>query len=697
MTPVISQTLLAVSHSLVGSIIAKVTVTVALGLLAAWLARGNRAAVRHALLAATFGTLLLLPIAAVLTPPFHVALPAGVESRTEALPPAIDPGPEPSVTAAEADVRVTAGAVRGPKLSPANLLVAAWAVGVALFLLPVAIGLWQIRCLRRSGLPWRHGQSLVEPLALDAGIRRRVEVLLHEALPGPMTCGVLNPVIVLPGDAENWEPEDLNRAIVHELEHVRRGDSLSRCLARAACAVYWFHPLVWIAWRELVLDAEHSCDDAVLSRSDASAYADQLVGLAKRLSAAQRSTLLAMVNRADLATRVRAVLNSRQPRGRAGRFWVSLACGAAAVLVVAISPLRLVAAPQNRASAKAARVIPQTSELVAQAVAPKEAFPVTPQGRKQATPFEARRRDLTGIVFLAGQAQESAGLARHPAFDAASVKLAGPEVPQPYTITGGPGTSDPGRFRAPRISLFNLIPLAFGISTDQIIGPAWLREASSPTFTVIATMPPDVTKDQFRAMLQNLIVERFHLVFHHETRDFPGYELVVDKGGPKFKEVTPTQDAGSAKTGTLIISGGNEFPDLPGPRTITLSNGGLQRTKYQERTIAEFVSNLGFLIGSSQGKSVLDGERQPRVVDKTGLTGRYTFVLEYYSFSSAAIAARFPTIPGQGEPVASDPAESGPPILEAIPRQLGLRLNKTDNIPLDVIVVDSIEKHPTAD
>src|SRR5580658_5769400 len=100
-------------------------------------------------------------------------------------------------------------------------------------------------------------------------------------------------------------------------------------------------------------------------------------------------------------------------------------------------------------------------------------------------------------------------------------------------------------------------------------------------------MLPDTTSEQFQKMLQNLLVERFHLVFHREERDFPGYELVVDKGGPKFKEVTPTPNAPENR-GSLGIIGGKEFPDLPGPQTITLSNGGLQRTKYQERTIAEF-------------------------------------------------------------------------------------------------------------
>lgn len=103
-------------------------------------------------------------------------------------------------------------------------------------------------------------------------------------------------------------------------------------------------------------------------------------------------------------------------------------------------------------------------------------------------------------------------------FDAASVRLTGPEVQQPFTITGGPGTSDPGRFRAPRIKMVNLLSKALDVRTDQISGPAWLRDvAAANDYTIVATMPPDTTKEQFRKMLQNLLVERFHLAFHRET------------------------------------------------------------------------------------------------------------------------------------------------------------------------------------
>ncbi|HEY4360455.1 MAG TPA: TIGR03435 family protein [Bryobacteraceae bacterium] len=308
-------------------------------------------------------------------------------------------------------------------------------------------------------------------------------------------------------------------------------------------------------------------------------------------------------------------------------------------------------------------------------------------------------------VFALGWASSAEG----PTFDVASVKLTGPEIQQPFTITGGPGTSDPVRFRAPRIQMVTLLARAFDVATDQLNGPAWLRDfASANNYTVIATMPADTTKEQFQKMLQNLLIERFHLVYHREKRSFPGYELVVDKGGPKFKEVTPTQDPNpDAARGQIAILGGTPgvdgFPNIPGSRTISqISRTGEEKTKYQERTMADFVSNLGFLIGSSQGKSVTSGYLQPRVVDKTGLTGKYTFLLEYFNAGSAQLAASLQATPprtdsGVAGAATSDPEGGGPNIFVAIQKQLGLRLDKTTDIPLDVIVVDSVDKVPTED
>jgi len=308
----------------------------------------------------------------------------------------------------------------------------------------------------------------------------------------------------------------------------------------------------------------------------------------------------------------------------------------------------------------------------------------------------------SSVFFASGIAALAGGLT----FDAASVKMSGPEVQQPYIIAGGPGTSDPGRFRAPRVDMSYLLVRAFGVSADQLVAPAWIRNAGSPNnFSIMATMPPDTTKEQFQLMLQNLLVERFHLVFHHETRNFPGYELVVDKGGPKFKAVTPaqgdTRDFGTTLFGGMgnAPHGADGFPVFPpGSRVIGVGDpSGQQRMKYQERTMAQFIPNLEHLIGSSQGKSVADGYPQPRVVDKTGLKGKYTFILEFQG--AANLRSTPPEAapdPGNGSPpAANEPDGAFPSIFTAIQEQLGLRLVKTTNVPVDVIVVDSVDKVPT--
>jgi TonB family protein len=335
MISTIGAIMLAASNSPAASILAKVTLTTAIGLIAARLAYRRSAAVRHALLAATFAILLILPIAALLTRPRRIPIAIAPQSpRVSAPVPATTAAIHPAVAAS-------------PAPSLATILLTIWLAGSIVFLVPVAISLWQVRSLHRSALPARRGQSIADALTTSAGHSRRPAVLLHEAVPGPITCGLLRPAIILSRDAQAWDDESLARAILHELEHVRRSDWFTQCLARTLCAVYWFHPLVWMAWRRLALEAERACDDEVLNRFEATAYADQLVGLAKRLSAVARSPLLAMANRADLSTRVAAVLDPRQPRGRAGAPSVLLAGLVAATLVIAVSPLVIVSAQQS--------------------------------------------------------------------------------------------------------------------------------------------------------------------------------------------------------------------------------------------------------------------------------------------------------------------------------------------------------------
>lgn len=279
-------------------------------------------------------------------------------------------------------------------------------------------------------------------------------------------------------------------------------------------------------------------------------------------------------------------------------------------------------------------------------------------------------------------------MAADPSFEAASVKIAPPDTPRPWRISGGPGTTDPGRFRAERTTLNYLLQKAYGVSNDQIDGPAWIKDLQAPIgYEVVATMPVSTTKEQFQKMLQNLLAERFHLVVHHETRHFPGYELVVDKGGPKFRKAEVLEDLPEERQSVLRSPRGPDgFPILRGPIAMALGSGtDVIRIKYQQRPLSDFIPTLASQIALSQGLRPGRGDPRPRVVDKTGLTGIYTFSLQFYC----------PLCDYDSESDPGNPGSGFPELFQAIQQQMGLRLVKKDDVLVDVIVADSANKTPT--
>ena len=229
------------------------------------------------------------------------------------------------------------------RVEVAKLLRTAWVAGSILFLIPVASVLWRLSMIRRTGLPVAWHSAELARLADARGVSLPVELLEHEAVPGPMTFGISRPVIVLPLDAREWSEAELRRALMHEIEHIQRGDWLMQIVARTVAALYWFHPLVWTAWRRLCLEAERSCDDAVVISEERTDYAEQLVMLAQRMSATPVQPMLGMANRSDLSTRVTAVLDDRLRRGRAGFTLAAGTVAAAAVMVLTVAPVRAIA------------------------------------------------------------------------------------------------------------------------------------------------------------------------------------------------------------------------------------------------------------------------------------------------------------------------------------------------------------------
>jgi beta-lactamase regulating signal transducer with metallopeptidase domain len=340
--------LIAISSSLWPSIVAKATVVLLAGLLVHRLTAEFSAAVRHLSLFSVFGALLVLPVASIVLPRVQVVIARGVESR----PHVVGESHSEQTVSPSTSVTASVGAT-GDRWSWVHGLPIVWLTGAAICLTPVAVGWLQLRRIRRSGRPWPEGQGLVTRTATQLGVRQDIRVLRHESFSGPLTCGLWRPLILFPIDVLQWDERALKQAIVHELEHVRRGDWLTQFIARTVCALYWFHPLVWIAARQLSLEAERASDDAVLKEHNAAEYAALLVSVAEKERVQARHWASAMAGRGELSVRVSSVLDHERRRGRIGRARalatiVSVSCLTIMVSPVA-TPVTVLAAAQSRA------------------------------------------------------------------------------------------------------------------------------------------------------------------------------------------------------------------------------------------------------------------------------------------------------------------------------------------------------------
>jgi beta-lactamase regulating signal transducer with metallopeptidase domain len=296
--------------------------------------RRSRASLRHLVLAALFAFLLLLPIASRFAPKWAIEVDAQapramVEQHTEFR---------------AADVTV----IRAPRI-PRTTIPVSWAglylTGVALLLTWLAIGVLRLQHLARGGEVWLDGTARLNEIARDEDIRRSALVVLSNDVTAPLTFGFRRSTVVLPFAARAWSADALTRALRHELEHIRREDWLLQLIARAAVALYWLHPLVWVAWRRFCLEAERACDDAVVDACEApDVYAGQLVALAREVRRMTAIPALGMASRSRLSLRISAILDPLQPRGRSSRAAATATLVVAFALLVSLAPAQLVAA-----------------------------------------------------------------------------------------------------------------------------------------------------------------------------------------------------------------------------------------------------------------------------------------------------------------------------------------------------------------
>jgi uncharacterized protein (TIGR03435 family) len=531
---------LAVSFGL--SIVAKSTLVLLITLGALRLAHDSRASLRHLFLVAGFGMLSALPAAISLAPPVRVEVVPVPLMFEDYLSEAVSLDDHAPVAVTSQQGSASTGADPWNVTTP-ELLTAIWAGGVVLFGMPLFIGTLQVRRLRRTGLPWRTGQRLVDSLAQEAGLHRPIDVLLHESIAAPATCGICRRAVLFPINADTWRHADTLRAAVHEVEHARRADCLVNVIARAICAVYWFHPLAWIAWRRLVLEAERACDDAVLRRAAADAYAEQLVTLAGRLTASARHPLLAMANRSDLVQRVRAVLDQRQARGHAGTAAaVAIAIGASA-LIVTLSPLQAVSASSGVAIGQSAT-----------GGAPSQ--------------FEV----ATIRVNRSGERR-----ARHSIVPAAGW----------LTITN--------------VTVRDLIQEAYSVPlVSQLVNvPEW---ASTTRVDVVAKAESPAPVATLQRMLQPLLAEHFKLSVRREPRDMDVFAMVVANPGRLGPQLEKSDDPCDDIVGTAggFARASEGAPNQKG--TCGILPGGAGRIVARGLDMA----GLAAFIGTAPGRMVID-------------------------------------------------------------------------------------------
>jgi uncharacterized protein (TIGR03435 family) len=396
----------------------------------------------------------------------------------------------------------------------------------------------------------------------------------------------------------------------------------------------------------------------VLRSAESTAYADQLVKLARRMLNHRANPALSIAGRRDLAARITAVLNINQSRGDVGAFGAVATTLAALVLLSVISPLRVVArsgggAPNAfiasrpllgfNATAFQIGTYSQSGSL-SSAIEVERVIAPLPAPRSQASPQTA---DAQVSSFAVASVTPGAGV---------------------FGTSSGPTISG-SEFTWRNAQLRWLIEWAYGVDRYQILGqPTWAGGSPSEGaeyFDVVANAHAPASADAMRQLLRRLLADRFNLTVHTESRDEPTYALVVvDPNGTLGPNIHPA----TADCQTLRETAEREGRK-PGPNYFPCGNHvGIGQGSARGMTIAM----LAGIVSRDAGR---------KVVDKTGLDGIYDWDLTWTPEPLRHHPPdRFPSV---------DP--EGPSISTALQQQLGLRLEPEERLGV-VLVIDRVDR-----
>ncbi len=228
-----------------------------------------------------------------------------------------------------------------------------------------------------------------------------------------------------------------------------------------------------------------------------------------------------------------------------------------------------------------------------------------------------------------------------------------------------------------------LLMTAYDVKTFQVSGPAWL---DTERYDVAVKVPAGATKEQVNVMWQSLLTERFGVELHHEPKEFQVQELVVGKDGTKLREVVDDSGGPSPPLGPPTFDKSGQLSSPGFVITMMMSTNGPNARAMSK---SQPISRLTAMLTTQVGRPVLD---------KTGLTGKYDFTLEFTpDLHVLQLPPPPPGLDGAGPapaPLIERAGDPGPDLPAALQKQLGLRL-VASKAKLDVVVIDKIERVPT--
>jgi uncharacterized protein (TIGR03435 family) len=336
------------------------------------------------------------------------------------------------------------------------------------------------------------------------------------------------------------------------------------------------------------------------------------------------------------------------------------------------------------------------------------------------------------VLVLAPAGLFAQNPAAAPAFEVASIKPSGPLDP------GKIGTGkfhigmsiDAARVDIGGLPLRDLICIAYRLKPYQVSGPDWM---SGQRFDVVATIPEGASKDKVPEMLQALLVERFKLTIHRDTKEHSVYALVVGKNGLKMKESTPGADPPAATAATPATPGAATpapppppappAPATPGKNTFVF-NAGDNQMRVNRSSDGSGASVSGGPLGNMKMTRGEGGTMRMEfskmnmpaladmlarfldrpVVDMTELKGTYQVALDlsmdemlHMASRSGVMSVGMAPAPGGagdgGRPADAASTPSGSTIFASV-QQMGLKLEPRKS-PVEILVVDHLEKAPS--